>query len=105
MNTTGVHLDTRGGASDVVFRCQYAVGTSSLLQIPVPISAIERVCDVRGSRSQTILRVPRFTAHLSTVKGRTVAVDEEDESISDSVGRRTGGLDALGKRPVIRSHQ
>ena len=100
-----MHLDTRGGASDVVLRCQYAVGTSSSVEIPTPISAIERVCDMRGSRIQTIRGHPRSAAHLSTVKGRTVAVDGTDDSESVSEGRRTEGLDAVGKHPVIRSHQ
>jgi hypothetical protein len=55
-----VHLDTRGGVSDAVFRCQYVVGTSSSVEIPTPISAIERVCDMRGCRSQTILQTPQM---------------------------------------------
>ena len=100
-----MHLDTRGGASDEVLRCQYAVGTASSVESPTPISAIERVCDMRGSRNQTIREHPRCAAHLSTVKGRTVAVDGGYESESVSVGWRTEGLDAVGKHPVIRSHQ
>ena len=100
-----MHLDTAGGVSDVVLPCQYAVGTSSSVEIPTPISAIERVCDMRGSHCQTIRGHPRGGANLPTVKGRTVAVDGRGESISDSVGRRTEDPDTLGNRPVIRGHQ
>ena len=99
-----MHLDTRGGIPDALLVCQYEVGTSSSFDLPNPISAIERVCDMRGSRILTIRGHPRGTANLSAVKGRTEAVDGMEESISDSVGRRTEGLDAVSNRPVIRSH-
>jgi hypothetical protein len=60
---------------------------------------------MRGFRIQNIIVHPRGTANLSTVKGRTEAVEGGGESISDSVGRTTESLEALGNRPVICSHQ
>lgn len=75
MNTAGIVLDTESGASDAELVCQTAVEISSSVEFPKRISAIERVCDMRGSRSQTLRRYLRFAAKRPTVKGHTVAVD------------------------------